>query len=41
MIELGKMQMLEVVRKDQKGLYLNSKKAKDKNDAFKKSKGQK
>jgi predicted RNA-binding protein (virulence factor B family) len=34
MIELGKMQMLEVVRKDQKGLYLNSKKAKDKNDVL-------
>lgn len=32
MIEQGKMQLLEVVRKDKQGLYLNSKKAKDQND---------
>ena len=33
-MELGKMQKLEVVRKDQKGLYLNSKKAREKNDVL-------
>jgi predicted RNA-binding protein (virulence factor B family) len=34
MIELGKMQKMEVVRKNQDGLYLNSKKVKDKNDVL-------
>jgi predicted RNA-binding protein (virulence factor B family) len=34
MLELGKMQKLEVVRKAQEGLYLNSKKDKDRNDVL-------
>lgn len=34
MIEQGKMQLLEVVRKDQQGLYLNAKRAEDKNDVL-------
>jgi uncharacterized protein len=34
MIEQGKMQFLEVVRKDKQGLYLNAKSAKDQNDVL-------
>jgi predicted RNA-binding protein (virulence factor B family) len=34
MIEQGKMQLLEVVRKDLQGLYLNVKRAEDKNDVL-------